>query len=144
MTYRWWGDYQLHVYLPACLTDWLTEWSMDRLTKQLINQLTNQLTEQCPNQGNNELTNWPMDQSTNQPTNQPTNQLKIEKEHTSRQVSSSSWSGFKTTLYIFNSQIYIQTDGVATGGAASSNTEQNYMQTHEQTAISTALHAPKV
>ena len=29
-------------------------------------------------------------------------------------------------------------------GAASSNTEQNYMQAHEQTAISTALHTPKV
>ena len=126
--------------VPACLPDWMTEWPMDRLTKQLINQLTNQLTEQCPNQGTNELTNWTMDQSTNQ----PTSQLKLEKDHTSRQVSSCSWSGFKNTLYLFNSQIYIQTDGVATGGAASSNTEQNYMQAHEQTAISTALHAPKV
>ena len=29
-------------------------------------------------------------------------------------------------------------------GAASSNAEQNYMQAHEKTAISTAIHSPKV
>ena len=49
-----------------------------------------------------------------------------------------------TTWYTFNSQFYQQTDGVAMGGAASSTTAEIYMQAHESTAISTALHPPKV
>ena len=48
-----------------------------------------------------------------------------------------------TTWYTFNSQFYQQTDGVAMGGPASSATAKIYMQTHESTAISTALHPPK-
>ena len=43
-----------------------------------------------------------------------------------------------TTWYAFNS------DGVAMGGPASSTTAEIYMQGHEQTAKSTALHPPKV
>ena len=49
-----------------------------------------------------------------------------------------------TTWYTFNSRFYQQTDGVAMGGPASSTTAEIYMQTHERTAISTALHPPKV
>ena len=49
-----------------------------------------------------------------------------------------------TTWHTFNSQFYQQTDGVAMGGPASSTTAEIYMQAHESTAISTALHPPKV
>ena len=49
-----------------------------------------------------------------------------------------------TTWYTFNSQFYQQTEGVAMGGPASSTTAEIYMHAHEQTAISTALHPPKV
>ena len=49
-----------------------------------------------------------------------------------------------TTWYTFNSQFYEQTDGVAMGGPASSTTAEIYMQAHESTAISTALHPTKV
>ena len=49
-----------------------------------------------------------------------------------------------TTWYTFNSQFYQQTDGIAMGGPASSTTAEIYMQAHESTAISTALHPPKV
>ena len=49
-----------------------------------------------------------------------------------------------TTWYTFNSQFYQQTDRVAMGGPASSTTAEIYMQAHESTAISTALHPPKV
>ena len=49
-----------------------------------------------------------------------------------------------TTWYTFNSQLYQQTDGVAMGGPASSTIAEIYIQAHEQTAISTALHPPKV
>ena len=38
----------------------------------------------------------------------------------------------------------LYTDGVAMGGPASSTTAETYMQAHERTAISTALHPPKV
>ena len=48
-----------------------------------------------------------------------------------------------TTWYTFNFQFYQQTDGVAMGGTASSTTAETYMQAHESTAISTALHPPK-
>ena len=49
-----------------------------------------------------------------------------------------------TTWYTFNSQFYQQTDGVAIGGLASSTTAEIYMQVSERTAITTALHPPKV
>ena len=49
-----------------------------------------------------------------------------------------------TTWYTFNSQLYQQTDGVPMGGPASSTIAEIYIQAHEQTAISTALHPPKV
>ena len=49
-----------------------------------------------------------------------------------------------TTWYTFNSQFYQQTDGVAMGGPASSTTAEIYMQVYERTAITTALHPPKV
>ena len=49
-----------------------------------------------------------------------------------------------TTWYTFNSQFYQQTDGVAMGGPASSTTVEIYMQAYERTAITTALHPPKV
>ena len=49
-----------------------------------------------------------------------------------------------TTWYTFNSQFYQQTDGVAMGGPASSTTAEIYMQASESTAITTALHPPKV
>ena len=48
-----------------------------------------------------------------------------------------------TTWYTFNSQFYQQTDGVAVGGPASSTKTEIYMENHESTAISTALHPPK-
>ena len=49
-----------------------------------------------------------------------------------------------TTWYIFNSQFYHQTDGVTMGSLASSTTVEIYMQAYECTAITTALHPPKV
>ena len=49
-----------------------------------------------------------------------------------------------TTWYTFNSQFYQQTDGVAMGSPASSATAEIYMQAFERTAITTALHPPKV
>ena len=49
-----------------------------------------------------------------------------------------------TTWYTFNSQFYQQTDGVAMGGPASLTSVEIYMQTHERTAISTALHPPNI
>ena len=49
-----------------------------------------------------------------------------------------------TAWYTFNSQFYQQTDGVALGGPASSTTTEIYMQAYEHTAITTALHPPKV
>ena len=51
---------------------------------------------------------------------------------------------FTITWYTFNSQFYQQTDGVAMGSPASSTTAEIYMQAHESTAISTALHPLKV
>ena len=44
----------------------------------------------------------------------------------------------------FNYQFYHQTDGVAMGRPASSTTVKIYKQSHEHTAISTALHPTKV
>ena len=49
-----------------------------------------------------------------------------------------------TTWYTFNSQFYQQTDGVAMGGPVSSTTAEIYMQAHESTAISMALHLQKL
>ena len=49
-----------------------------------------------------------------------------------------------TTWHTFNSQFYQKTDGVAMGGSACSTTAEIYMQVHERTAISTALHPRKV
>ena len=49
-----------------------------------------------------------------------------------------------TAWYTFNCQFYQKTDGVAMGGPASSTIAEIYMQAHERTAISTALHPPKV
>ena len=49
-----------------------------------------------------------------------------------------------TTWHTFNSQFYQQTDGVAIGSPASSTTEDICMQSNERTAISAALHPPKV
>ena len=49
-----------------------------------------------------------------------------------------------TTWYTFNFQFYKQTDGVAMGCPASSTTAEIYMQAYERTAITTALHPPKV
>ena len=49
-----------------------------------------------------------------------------------------------TTWYAFNSQFYQQTDGVAMGSPSSSTTAEIYMQAYECTAITTALHPPKV
>ena len=49
-----------------------------------------------------------------------------------------------TTWYTFNSQFYQQTDGLAMGGPAFSTTAEIYMQAYERTAITTALHPPKV
>ena len=49
-----------------------------------------------------------------------------------------------TTWYTFNFQFYQQTDGVAMVGPVSSTTAEIYMQAHESTATSMALHPPKV
>ena len=49
-----------------------------------------------------------------------------------------------TTWYTFNSQSYQQTDGASIGDPASSTTAETYMQAYERTAITTALHPPKV
>ena len=49
-----------------------------------------------------------------------------------------------TTWYTFNSQFNQQTDGVAMGGPASSTTAEIYLQVYEYTAVTTALHPPKV
>ena len=49
-----------------------------------------------------------------------------------------------TTWCTFNPQFYQQTDGIAMGGPASSTTAEIYMQAYEHTAITTALHPPKV
>ena len=49
-----------------------------------------------------------------------------------------------TTWYTFNGQFYQQTDGIAMGGSASSTTTEIYKQAYERTAITTALHPPKV
>ena len=49
-----------------------------------------------------------------------------------------------TAWYTFNSQFYQQTDGLATGSPASSTRAEIYMQAYECTAITTALHPPKV
>ena len=49
-----------------------------------------------------------------------------------------------TIWYIFNSQFYQKTDGVAMGGPASSTTAEIYMQAYKRTAITTALHLLKV
>ena len=49
-----------------------------------------------------------------------------------------------TTWYTFNSQFYQQTDGVAMGGPTSSTTAEIYKQAYERTAITTALHPPRV
>ena len=51
---------------------------------------------------------------------------------------------FQISWYTFNSQFYQQTDGIAMGGPASSTTAEIYVKAHERTAISTALHPPKV
>ena len=48
-----------------------------------------------------------------------------------------------TTWYTFNSQFYQQIDSTAMGGPATS-TAAVYMQAYERTAITTALHPPKV
>ena len=49
-----------------------------------------------------------------------------------------------TTWCTFDSQFYEQTDDVAMGGPALLTTVEIYMQAHESTAISTALHPLKV
>ena len=49
-----------------------------------------------------------------------------------------------TTWYTFNSRIYKRTDDVDMGGPATSTTAEIYMQSHEHTAIFTALRPPIV
>ena len=49
-----------------------------------------------------------------------------------------------TTWCTFNSQFYQQTDGVAMEDPATLTTAEIYMHAFERTAISTALHPPKV
>ena len=49
-----------------------------------------------------------------------------------------------TTWYTLHSQFYQQTEGVAMGAPASSTREEIYMQAHEHTAVSTALHPPRI
>ena len=49
-----------------------------------------------------------------------------------------------TTWYTFNSPFYQQTDGVVMVDPASSTTAEIYVQGYEHTAITTALHPPKV
>ena len=48
------------------------------------------------------------------------------------------------TWFIFNNDIFTQTDGVAMGGPASSVVAEIYMQAHEQTALTTFSNKPKV
>ena len=48
------------------------------------------------------------------------------------------------TWYTLNSQFDQQIHGFVMGGAASSTTEEIYLQTYERTAITTTLHPPKV
>ena len=49
-----------------------------------------------------------------------------------------------TTWYTFNSKFYQNTDDIAMGGPASPTTAEICIQAHEQTAILTGLHPPKV
>ena len=49
-----------------------------------------------------------------------------------------------TTWYTLNSQFYQQANGVAMRDLASSTTTEIYTQAYERTAITTALHPPKV
>ena len=50
-----------------------------------------------------------------------------------------------TTIWCtFDSQFYQQTDVVAMEGPTSSTTPEIYIQAHEKTLISTALHRPRV
>ena len=49
-----------------------------------------------------------------------------------------------STWYTFSCQFYQQTGGVTMGGPGSSITVEIYMQAHERTAISTALHLDDV
>ena len=48
------------------------------------------------------------------------------------------------TWYNFTSQFYQQTESVVMGIPTSSTTAEMYVQSHNQTAIPTALHLPKV
>ena len=50
----------------------------------------------------------------------------------------------KTTWHTFNFKLYQQIDGVAVGGPACSSKIEIYLEAHEQTAISTTLHPPKI
>ena len=50
----------------------------------------------------------------------------------------------KTTWYTFNSQLYQQTDSVPMGDPTSSIKAEIYIQAYECTAITRALHPPKV
>ena len=50
----------------------------------------------------------------------------------------------KISWYTFNSHFYKLTDGIAMGEPAYSTTPEIYMQAHEKTAISMAMHPPKV
>ena len=47
-------------------------------------------------------------------------------------------------IFLYELVFYQQTDGAAMGGPTSSTTAEIYMQAHECTAISTALHTAKV
>ena len=49
-----------------------------------------------------------------------------------------------TAWCTFNSQLYQQTDSAAMGGPTYSTTAEIYMRALEKTAISMALHTPKV
>ena len=49
-----------------------------------------------------------------------------------------------TTWHTYNSQFYQQTYAITMGGPASSTTTEIYLQVHGHTAISMALHPPKV
>ena len=48
------------------------------------------------------------------------------------------------TWYLFDGKYFSQTDGVAMGGPTSSVVAEIYMQAHENTALTTADHAPRV
>ena len=48
------------------------------------------------------------------------------------------------TWHTFNSQFYQQSDGVAIAVKAPSIKAEIYIQAHEHTALSTALHPPKI